>query len=271
MTQTIKQIRHDNVTIEYIVQGTGTPIIILPSLGRGQTDYDELAVLLEKRGFKVIRPHPRGINGSQGPMTGLTLKDLAADVAMVIQAEGAPDAIVAGHALGNFIARMTASIFPGMVRGVALLAASAGKTPSGEPSIPPDVLESVTQSGNLALSETERIAHLQKAFFAPGNDCRSWLQGWYPDIKKTQWDAWQATPIDSYFAAGTAPLLDVQAEQDTVAPRRFSSVLRTELGDRVSTIVIPNAGHALVPEQPEAVCDALADWAISLTPARESA
>ena len=270
MSPTIKKTSYDQVSVEYLVQGSGTPILFLPSLGRGQADFDELALLMEQKGFKVIRPHPRGIGASQGPMTGITLEDLAADVAAVIKTENHSSCIIAGHALGNFIARMTATLFPDLVRGVALLAGSPGKTPSGEPSIPPDVLESVAQSGNLALSETERIAHLQKAFFAPGNDCRSWLQGWHPEMKKAQWDAWQATPIDKHFSAGTAPLLDVQAEQDTVAPRRFANVLKNELGSRVTTIVIPNAGHALIPEQPEAVCHALANWATSLTPARES-
>lgn len=266
MTQAIKKVQHDNVIVEYLVQGSGTPIILLPSLGRGQADFNELASLLEKRHFKVIRPHPRGIKGSQGPMTGLSLKDLANDIAAVIRAEKIPAAIIAGHALGNFIARMTASIYPELVRGVALLAGSPGKTPSGEPSIPPEVLVSVSQSGNLALSDAERIIHLKKAFFAPGNDCHSWLEGWHPETKQMQWDAWHATPIDEFFYAGIAPVLDLQAALDTVVPRTLAGFLKEELGARVTVTVIPNAGHALIPEQPEAVCQALATWADSLTP-----
>jgi len=271
MTQVIKTTGHGQVTIQYIVQGTGVPIIILPSLGRGQSDYDHLARLLQERKFRIIRPHPRGILGSQGPMENLTMDDLAADIASVIKAEGAPDAVLAGHAMGNFIARKTATVYPELVRGVALLAASAGKTPSGEPSIPADVLESVAQSGNLVLGKAERIRHLQKAFFAPGNDCHSWLDGWYPQIKGAQWAAWQAAHIDTYFAAGTAPILDLQAEQDTVAPRRFSQFLKSELGDRVTVKVICGAGHALIPEQPEAVCSALASWAMALRPVEDRA
>jgi hypothetical protein len=46
-----------------------------------------------------------------------------------------------------------------------------------------------------------------------------------------------------------------------VAPRRFAGVLKSMLGDRVTIVVIPNASHALVPEQPAAVSAAIASFA----------
>lgn len=253
---------HDGVTVQYTVEGQGYPILILPSLGRGPADYDALAGLLVQQGFKVVRPEPRGLSSTDAPAVcgDLTLHDYARDIAAVIRQEGQPDAVIAGHALGNFIARTTAADFPQLVRGVALLAASAGKAPNGQASIPADVLESVYQSGNLALGDDERLAHLQKAFFAPGNDSSLWLSGWYPDMKAIQNAAWRATPVDDYFSAGSAPLLDLQAAQDTVAPQRFAHFLKETLGERVTVEVIQNAGHALVPEQPQAVAQALADW-----------
>jgi hypothetical protein len=36
--------------------------------------------------------------------------------------------------------------------------------------------------------------------------------------------------------------------------------LKDELGDRVSVAVIRNASHALLPEQPAAVVDAIVAW-----------
>jgi pimeloyl-ACP methyl ester carboxylesterase len=41
-------------------------------------------------------------------------------------------------------------------------------------------------------------------------------------------------------------------------------VLKAALGDRVTVVVIPNAGHALVPEQPEAMASAIAAFAHTL-------
>ncbi|CAG2153226.1 hypothetical protein LMG26411_04361 [Cupriavidus numazuensis] len=66
--------------------------------------------------------------------------------------------------------------------------------------------------------------------------------------------------MDDYFAAGSAPVLDVQALQDTVAPREFSNILKNALGNRLTIVHVDGAGHALIPEQPEAVAIALGDW-----------
>jgi pimeloyl-ACP methyl ester carboxylesterase len=36
--------------------------------------------------------------------------------------------------------------------------------------------------------------------------------------------------------------------------------LRDEFGERASVVVIPNASHALIPEQPAAVVEAIVAW-----------
>ena len=63
------------------------------------------------------------------------------------------------------------------------------------------------------------------------------------------------------FVPGAAPILDLPAEHDAVAPRRFSQVLKSMLGNRVTVVVVPNAGHAFAPDQPKAMADAIATFA----------
>lgn len=258
-------VHRGDVQIDVLEQGKGPAIVILPSLGRGAGDYDRVAKLLAADGFRVLRPQPRGIGASKGPMTGLTLHDYAADVAAVIEHEVKGPAIVVGHAYGNFVARMLATDRPELVRAVVLAAASPGKVPPGSgPVIAPDVREAIDKSGDLSLSQKERIRHLQLAFFARGNDPRVWLSGWYPKAHDAESAASAATPVDTWFAAGHAPILELQAEDDTVAPRKFAGVLKDALGDRVTVVVIPHAGHALAPEQPAAMADAIAAYARKL-------
>jgi hypothetical protein len=119
-----------------------------------------------------------------------------------------------------------------------------------EPLIAPDVREAIDKSGDLSLPASERLHYLALAFFAPGNDPRVWLGGWYPEAMKAQTTAWASTPIDLFFAGGKARILDLQAENDAVAPRKFAGVLKAALGERVTVVVVPHAGHALAPEQP---------------------
>ena len=252
-----------DVDIEVLSQGSGPVIVLLPSLGRSGEDYDAVAAMLASDGFRVLRPQPRGIGRSKGPMDGLNMHDLAADVAKVIESENKGPVVVVGHAFGNFVARQIAADRPDLVSGVVVAAASSGKVPPGstEKPISPEIRQAIDGPSDMSLPESKRLEYLRIAFFAPGNDASVWLGGWNSDVHHMESHAREHTPVDDYFSAGTAPILDLQAEQDPVAPRRFAGVLKLLLGDRVTIVVIPNASHALFPEQPHAVAQAIATFA----------
>lgn len=256
-------VRYDNVQIEVNSQGTGPVIVMLPSLGRSGRDYDKVAHYLQEAGFRVVRPEPRGIGESKGPMENLSVHDFARDVAAVVEHENKGPIVVVGHAWGNFAARMLAADRPDLVRGVVMAAASAGKVPPGstEKPINAEMRQAIDGAGDLSLSKEQRLVYLKKAFFAPGNDPSVWLDGWHEATHDAESHARNTTPVDDYFAAGKAPILDLQGEADTVAPRRFSGVLKSMLGDRVQVVVLKNAGHAMAPEQPKAMADAIAAFA----------
>ena len=61
-------------------------LVLLPSLGRDSDDFDVIASALADGGYRVLRPAPRGMAGSRGPLQDITLWDLADDVAAVIEA-----------------------------------------------------------------------------------------------------------------------------------------------------------------------------------------
>ena len=77
-------VRHDGVVIETIVDGQGPALVLLPSLARDSEDYDVVAEGLAANGFRVLRPQPRGMGQSTGPLTNITLHDFARDVAEVV-------------------------------------------------------------------------------------------------------------------------------------------------------------------------------------------
>ena len=242
-----------DVRIEVISEGAGPLVVILPSRGRDSEDYDEVASGIATAGYRVLRPQPRGTCASTGPMNGLTLHEFARDVAAVIEhARGGP-AVVVGHAFGNWIARMTAADHPRLVRGVAILAAAA-KT------YPQSLAEAVTRIADLTLPDAERLKYLRSTFFAPGHDASVWLEGWYPEVNASQRAAGLATRQDEWWGAGTAPLLDLHAALDPFKPGETANELKDEFGERVTIAVIPDASHALIPEQPAAVVEAIVAW-----------
>ena len=239
--------------IDTIAEGSGPLVVMLPSRGRDSEDYGEVAAAIAAGGFRVLRPQPRGMHGSTGPMDGLTLHDLAADVAAVIEAERAGPAVVIGHAYGNWVARMLAVDRPDLVRGVVLAAAAAK-------SYPPGLSVAVTKVADPALPEAERRHYLQGAFFAPGHDPSAWLTGWFPDAGRSQRDAADRTRQAEWWAGGGVPLLDLQAGEDPFKPQSSRNELRDEFGSRVTIVVVPDTSHALLPEAPKAVADAIVTW-----------
>lgn len=251
MTRRSENVTTATASITTYTDGHGPPIVILPSYGRdGGHDFDPLTATLARSGHRVLRPQPRGIAGSSGPMTGVGFDDMADDVAAVIDALADGPAIVLGHAFGNFVARATAVHHPDKVAGV-ILAAASGKT------VDPDINSAPMRAGDLTLSDDERLAALRLAFFAPGHDASGWLTGWYPDTLAMQVDCVQHVDVERYQGAGNAPIFEIIAALDPFHQRQEWGDLRNQYGDRVTTAVIADASHALFPEQPTAVANAI--------------
>lgn len=250
-----------SITIEYRDEGIGPVIGILPSLARSGRDYDVVASLLVNAGFRVIRPEPRGIGGSHGPMTELDLHDFAEDVAAVLDHESTGPIVIVGHAWGSQPARMLAADRPDLVLAVVMAAASAGKLPPNSTEKPYSRLRAeIDGAGDMTLSVERRLECLRRAFFAPGHDPSVWLDGWNQEAHHVQSHARNVTPIDEYFdAGGQVPILDLQAEYDAVV---VPNVMKPLLGDRVAVKIIRDAGHAMAPEQPQAMCDAIAEFVL---------
>src|SRR5215469_6669248 len=174
--RTREVILRGHVSIEVIAEGRGPLLVLLPSLGRDSEEFDPVAEQLEAAGFRVLRPQPRGYGRSTGPTTGITLHDYSADVAATIEHEGGSPAILAGHAFGHFVAKMTAVDYPKLSRAVILIGA-ARKTPD------PAVQRAVAIAPDPAKPEAERLKNLKFVFFAKGNDATAWLTGFHASVR----------------------------------------------------------------------------------------
>ena len=164
-TRTRDLVRTADGEIDVIVEGTGPLVVLLPSRGRDSYDYDEVAEGLAQEGFCVLRPQPRGIGRSTGPMTGITLHDFANDIAAVILHYGG-SAVIVGHAYGNWVARMTATDHPALVRGVVIAAAASKQ-------YPPELSVAVGKSGDLSLPAAERLPYSSPRSSRPATTPRS--------------------------------------------------------------------------------------------------
>ena len=244
--------------LEVHVQGQGPAVVLLPSLGRGSSDFDLLSARLARAGYQVIRPEPRGIGGSAGASGKVTFAELADDIAAVIATVvgtgASASATVVGHAFGNRVARMVATRYPELVESVVLLACGGLIPPSSE------IAAALIAAFDSSLSPADHQLAVGTAFFAPGNDSSVWADGWYSDVADMQIAATRDTPVDTWWGVGQASVLIVQPADDVLAVPENANRIALAIGDRATIVTIPNAGHALLPEQPAAVATALLTW-----------
>lgn len=240
--------------LEVVDRGSGEPILLHPSLGRSIIDFDHLVDALTHAGFRCIAIDPRGIGASTGDLHDLTMHDLADDVLRVADALQVPTFLAIGHAFGNRVMRTVATRAPDRVRAIALLGAG-GRVP-GEP----EAREAVGRCFDMTLSEDERLAAIATAFFAPGNDPRVWLDGWYPTTKAAQQRALIDSDWRAWWFANDAPILVVQGLQDRTAPPANGRLLAEERRAPTTLVEVDGAGHALLPERPDTVARAIIDF-----------
>lgn len=227
--------------------GDGPPVVMHPSLGRWSRDFVHLAAALGDAGFRAITIDPRGVGDSGPPAESTTLRSCADDVVAVITALGLTSVHLVGHAFGNRVMRQVASDHRDLVQSVVLLGAG-GKVHGDD-----EARAAIGRCFQSDLPDDDRLDAIRTGFFAPGNDPRVWLDGWFPLARDAQQQALLGAELEHWWFGGTAPMLVVQGLQDRAAPPANGRQLQRERMAPTSLIEIDGAGHALLPEQPEAI------------------
>jgi len=240
--------------LEVHVNGQGPAVVLIASLGRGADDFADLAGRLAADGFCALVLEPRGVGASTSPLEGVTMADLADDVAAVILALAGEPTTVIGHAFGNRVARMVATTHPDVVESVILLACGGFVPPA------PEVSAALVSVFDASLDPDAHLDAVARTFFAPGNDPSPWQGGWHADTAVAQGAATAGTPVEEWWMAGSADVLVIQPAADVVAVPQNATTIVEMLGERASLVTIPQAGHALLPEQPASVAKEVLTW-----------
>lgn len=241
--------------LECFSHGVGVPIILLPGGSLAVGYLSDLADTLAAAGLRAVRVNPRGAGGSTGPMDGLTLHDFAADIAGVIEGLDLVPAYVLGHAFGNRIARTVAADRPELVRGVILVSAGGKVDPR------PEAQRALQTLFTPTASEAEVLDAMRWMVGSPANAPSVWERfknDRAPAAAGSQMAAARATPLDDWWAPpGDVPYLVIQGLKDEAAPAENGHLLKKELGDRVTVVDIPDAGHLQPLEAPGPVAEAV--------------
>lgn len=221
-------------------------VVLVPSLGRPASDFAQLEKDLASAGFTpfLVEPFPEW----EGEPT---LHDLASSVVTNLEEQGVTQFHLVGHAFGNRLSRCITADFNSRVESLTLLAAGGLVEPE------PHIWRALSQCYNTELSSDEHLSYVKQAFFADGNDPTVWRYGWMPTVMRYQRAAVQRTPRDEWWSANVDRVLVVQGLQDAIAPVENGRRYKAESAPHARLVEVNNAGHALLPEQPEAIAEAV--------------
>ncbi|HET9731846.1 MAG TPA: alpha/beta hydrolase [Acidimicrobiales bacterium] len=227
--------------------GAGTPVVMIPSLGRPGADFDVLAAEVAGAGYTAVVLDPPSVDGVAGLAPGATLHDLAAAAAAAVAPWPGPFHLI-GHAFGGRVARCLAADRPGQVRSLVVL--GAGGRVEGDP----EALAALMRCFDDTLGPDEHLEAVGTAFFAPGGDPSAWRDGWWAEAARSQRQATAATPVEDWWTPPPGlPMMVIVGAQDRISPPANARLLAAEVGPQVSVVEIDGAGHALLPERPAEV------------------
>lgn len=261
------------VRIRYYAGGRGRPLVLLHGLGGAASNWVELAQLLRRR-FRVVVPDLAGHGGSSPLPAAPNLNAFCEPLSGLVRQEGLVGSVVVGHSWGGLLALRLALRSPELLAGV-VLAGSAGFSPSSRRAEHALLVSSLVRPGRWVAPYRDRVA--RSAFL------RRVALGWGVSDPESL----SAASVEG-FLAGPALHTDVLSAARALVLEDLSDALEgvhcpclvlwgardqlTPIGDafgyarrlRATLRTIPDCGHLLIGERPDACADAICTFAAEL-------
>ena len=233
-----------------IERGTGTPsLLFLHYFAGSSASWSDVMSQLQETAH-CIAPDLPGF-GDSDPIADPTIEAVAGVIAEMIRQLDLQRYSLIGHSMGGKVALALAATQPPGLQSLILLAPSP---PTPEPIADSERSRLLKTYGNR--SAAEETAHKITAQALSEAAFEQVIQ----DNLRTSQAAWQAwlecgsqQDISSAMAAIKVPVLVIVGAEDAVIPQ---SLLQREVVDTIADVqlvVVPNAGHLLPIEAPEAI------------------
>ena len=113
----------NDIRLHFVEAGTGPLVLFLHGFPETSYSWRHQLTALAAAGYRAIAPDQRGYPKTEQPpsVDDYTIHHLVGDAVGLINALGAPDAVVVGHDWGSPVAWGVAQSRPDLVRGVASL------------------------------------------------------------------------------------------------------------------------------------------------------
>jgi len=260
------QIRVGDFNIEYYVEGSGPPLLMISGFTAQASGWSEPFTQRLQQSFSTIRYSHRGTGTSDRLAGEITLRDLADDAAGLLTALGIEKAHVLGVSMGGMIAQELALNHPQRVQGLVLGCTACGG--KHRVAAAPEVMELLTPQPGLSREEQVR---------------RSWPAITTPEFLESHLDVMEErlrtslinpTPIETAMRQMAAvqvfdsyerlpqivtPTLILHGDCDVLVPVENALVLKNRI-QGAEMHIFPVAGHLFIWEFPEESAGAVVEF-----------
>ena len=125
----MEKLNINGIALAYQRHGQGTPLVLIHGYPLDHSIWNEVVPLLEND-FDVILPDLRGFGESSTVTTPYTIKDMASDLATLLDHLEMKQAVLAGHSMGGYVALAFARRYPQRVSALGLVASQAAADPA---------------------------------------------------------------------------------------------------------------------------------------------
>ncbi len=172
-----------------------------------------------------------------------------------------PRAVWVGHSMGGAIVQHLALHYPDRVAGLGLVGTGARLR------VHPLILEGTAKEETFA----DTVATIVQWSFAPQSSARlrelaaQRMAETRPSVLYGDFLACDRFDVMDQVAAITCPTLVLCGAEDKMTPPRYAEYLASQIPN-ARLVIVPNAGHMVMLEQPEAVAQALQEFLATVPP-----
>ena len=237
-------------------------VVLIHGAGHDHSVWNMQCRYLAHHGYKVLAPDLPGHGRSAGQPLA-SIEALAAWVVALLDAAGLRTAALVGHSMGSLIALQAAAEAGERIRALALLG-SVVPMPVAEP-----LLDAASSRRDKAHAMINQWSYTPRSTLGSSAQPGTSLTIANLRLMERQAEGVLHTDLaacNGYLSGAAAasrvrcPTLLVSAARDQMTPPRASAPLLEALDKGpggVRTIVVPECGHAMMAEAPDAISDAL--------------
>jgi len=254
----------NGIDIYYEVKGTGEPLLLIAGFACDLTIWGKVASSLAEK-FQVISFDNRGVGRSSAPESPYTIRQMAEDVAGLLDGIGIRNVHVAGHSMGGMIAQELALAHPQKVRSLILLSTRAKPDERGKA-----IIESwgdLPRLGDRVIAARLSLPwiYTHRFYARPGaiqQVIDLILKNPYPPPEHGIYHQSRAiSGFDTSERLGKirCPTLVLAGKEDILVPVALSEELVCGIPG-AELVVLEKTGHGMLIETPDAVAEAMLDF-----------